>query len=93
MSCEMKAAPVPMGETCPPPMEVSLTELMRNTSIVAADVLTMAERLNNHLFSLGNNIHGEKTEPKCFADELALTHQLLVATAEELSQMSVKLGL
>ena len=87
--------------TCDNPMRVvpcanepleSLSDMMKNTSSVAYDVLAMVRRINGHLFGIGNPCCEKEADPKCFRDELVKTRCELLATAEELSKICAMLG-
>lgn len=71
----------------------SLTDMMKQTNIIAADVLAMARRINGHLFGNENQGCEKEAAPSCFREELARARQELLETAEELNKMSYLLGL
>lgn len=75
-----------------PQIRESMTDMMRETSAIAADVLNMVRRINAHLFGSENTCCEKEADPKCFKDELQKTRSEILATAEELSRMSNLLG-
>lgn len=80
-------------EACCPPSG-SMTDLLRETSCIASDALLMVQRINSHLFGIGNSVCAEKeAEPRCFHDELAKQKSTLLMTVEELAKICAKLGL
>ena len=79
--------------TCAPEAIESLTDLMKNTNMIATDVLKMTRRINAHLFGIGNPCCEKEADPKCFRDELVATRCELLATAEELSKICCMLGM
>lgn len=80
------------GPTTPAPAE-GLTEMMKEASIIAADVLAMSRRINACLFGIGNPCCEKEADPECFRDALAKTRCELMATAEELGKICVALGM
>ena len=81
-------------KVCMPAPNGSMTDLLRETSCIATDVLVMSCRINGHLFGIGNSTGEEKeAEPRCFHDELAKQKSTLLKAAEELSKMCAKIGI
>lgn len=79
--------------TCAPAQAEPLTETLKDTNRVAADVLAMSRRINAHLFGPEPNPCCEKqAEPKCFREELMSARGNLLETAKELSELCVRLG-
>lgn len=80
-------------KVCMPTPNGSMTDLLRETSCIATDVLTMSRRINGHLFGVGNSACEEKeADPRCFHDELLKQKSTLLRTAEELSKICSQLG-
>ena len=78
---------------CTPPAPIeSLTNMVKETNCMAADVLAMTRRINGHLFGIGNPCCEKEADPKCFRDELAAIRCELLATAEELSKICTLIG-
>lgn len=82
---------VKMGCTPTVPTE-NLTDIVKDTSHIATDVLMMVRRINSHLFGLGNPCCEKEAEPKCFREQMVATRCELIATAEELSKIMCMLG-
>ena len=80
------------GQACDPMPVASMTDLMKETSIMAADALKLSRRINAHLFGVGNPLCENEADPKCFRDELDKTHCELMATIEELHKICSMLG-
>ena len=80
---EMKCATVPMA---------SMTDLMREVSVMTTDALCISRRINGHLFGIGNPCCEKEADPKCFRDELEKARSELMATVEELSKICSMLG-
>ena len=87
------------GENCVPMNEhecvaevANLTDIMKKTNCIAADVLVMSRRINAHLFGIGNPTSEKASDAKCFRDELTNTNKVLLETAEELSRICCMLG-
>lgn len=68
-----------------------LAAMLNRATGLAGDALVMAHRLNAHM--LGLNVADEpKAETKCFRDALALHNKQLLALCEELSKLSIDVG-
>ena len=70
-----------------------LTELMRETSMIADSVLKQASGIGNHLFGAANLPCEKEIEPKCFKDELMKTRHTLMVATETLAKMASLLGM
>lgn len=81
-----------MEHTCAPDTIESLTNLMKETSRIASDVLVLSRRINGHLFGISNPCCEKEADPECFRDEVVKTKTELLATAEELSRICEMLG-
>lgn len=79
---------IPCGSAPVEPM----TDMLKETSHIATDVLEMTRRITSHLFGIGNPCCEKEAEPKCFRDQLVATRCELIATAEELSKIMSMLG-
>ena len=80
-------------EGCCPPSG-SMTDLLRENSCIANDVLLMTRKINGHLFGEGNTICEQKeVEPRCFHDELQKQKSTLMMTVEELAKICARIGL
>ena len=73
------------------PME-NLTDVAKQTRIIASGVLGMTRRIRSHLFGSDEAGCGKEAEPRCFRDELTATKCELMAAAEELTKISQMLG-
>ena len=83
----------PRGEEkCALPM-ASMTDMMRDVSMMAYDALSMSRKINAHLFGIGKPLCEKEADPKCFRDELEKTRCDLMATVEELSKICAMLGM
>ena len=76
---------------CEVPMP-SMTDTMREVSLMARDVLQMTRRINAHLFGNGNPLCDKEVDPSCFREELEKTRCELLATIEELHKISSMIG-
>lgn len=81
-------------KTCMPAPNGSMTDLLRETSCIASDVLAMSHKINGCLFgnSEGHS-EGKAAEPRCFHDELEKQRRTLMMTAETLSVICSRLGI
>ena len=70
----------------------NLTDVAKQTRIIASDVLTMTRRIRSHLFGSDEAGCEKEAEPRCFRDELAAARYELMVTAEELTKISQMLG-
>ena len=81
-------------KVCVPAPNGSMTDLLRENSCVATDILVMTSRINSHLFGIGNPANEEKeAEPRCFHDELLKQRNMLLASADELCKICARLGI
>lgn len=78
---------------CTPTPNGSMTDLLRETSCIATDALTMAQKINGHLFGCGNAICEEEAAPRCLHDELEKQRSTLLMVAETLSVICSRLGI
>ena len=70
----------------------SMTDMMREVSVMTADALCLSRKINGHLFGIGNPLCEKEADPKCFRDELEKTRCELMATIEELHKICAMLG-
>lgn len=91
MNYEDRRGEAKLDCTCAEPLE-SLSDMMRSTGNIASDALSMARRINGHLFGIGNPCCEKEADPKCFRDDLAKTRCELLATVEELAKTCNMLG-
>lgn len=83
-----------MEKVCTPAPNGSMTDLLRENSCIANDVLLMTRRINGHLFGEGNTICEQKeVEAICFHDELQKQKSTLLMVAETLSVICSRLGI
>lgn len=82
-----------MLAACEPEHIEPLCEVMANSRNIAEDVLSLARKINGHLFGFGNACGEKEGESKCFRDELGKTRRALVETAEELQRICSQLGI
>lgn len=80
---EAKCIDVPMA---------NMTDMMKEVSVMTADVLALSRKINAHLFGIGNPLCEKETDPRCFRDELEKTRCELVSTIEELHKICAMLG-
>ena len=71
----------------------SLAEIMKETSSLAVDVLSMSHRINSFLFDTGDKNCEKEEAPRCFREELLKTRCELLAACEELARLCNMLGL
>lgn len=79
-------------EACMPEPTENLTDVAKQTRIIASDVLAMTCRIRSHLFGSDEAGCGKEAEPRCFRDELTAARYELMVTAEELTKISQMLG-
>ena len=79
-------------QACDPMPVANMTDLMKETSIMATDALKLSRRINAHLFGVGNPLCEKEADPKCFREELEKTRCELMATIEELHKICSMLG-
>lgn len=71
----------------------NITALINETRCLINDALTMAYRLNQHLFGFGEPMNDAKQlEPKCYRDEVVLHTKLLKKLCDELSKTLREIG-
>ena len=72
----------------------SMSDLLRETSCVASDVLAMSRKINGHIFGSGSDSCAEKEEaPRCFYEELEKQRSTLMMAVETLSVICSRLGI
>jgi hypothetical protein len=71
----------------------NMTEIVKDTGRIAADVLGMIRKINAHLFGVGSLCCEKEDDPKCFRDDLMKTKRDLLVAAEELAEICVMLGM
>ena len=81
-----------MDCACVPVPVESLTDMMIETSAIAADVLGMVHRIKAHMFGMGSPCCEKEADPKCFREELMKTRCELLKTARELADVCSMLG-
>lgn len=80
-------------ECVPEPSIDSLTDLMRETHVIADNAYGMAAKINVHMWGGSSAIPCNKENPSCFKEELLSTKFALLAATEELAKMCSMLGL
>ena len=83
-ACECSSANIP---------HESMTDMMRETSNIAADLLSMSRRINSHLFGQVNQCCEKEGEPTCFMEELKKTRGKLLEMAKELNELCCLFGM
>ena len=82
--------PTPCEDACVAEPE-HLAAMLDQATSLAGDALVMAYRLNSHMLGL-SGADVPKAETKCFRDALALHNKQLLALCEELSKLSIGVG-
>ena len=71
---------------------VPLSSMMDQANNMAQEILTMAQRINAHMFGASTSDRDETPPPKCFRDVLANQLKVLSEAACELDEIMDKLG-
>ena len=71
---------------------VPLSSMMDQANNMAQEILTMAQRINAHMFGVNAPDRDETPPPKCFRDVLANQLKALSEAACELDEIMDKLG-
>ena len=74
------------------PMQ-SLGEMMKETRAIASDIFATIRKINSYMFGVLQPCDEKNTEPTCFRDELTKTKCELLATREQLYNISSMLGM
>lgn len=79
-------------EACMPEPAENLTDVAKQTRIIASGVLDLTRRIRSHLFGCDEAGCEKEAEPRCFREELTAARCELMAAAEELTKISQMLG-
>lgn len=74
------------------PLHENLSETMHAISEKAQIALKMANKINCHLFGIGNVNNADGGSPSCFAEELAMTDVTISQVCAELEGLISRLG-
>ena len=82
---------IPCEGECLNPAEVTLAQTLNKATLMASEILKMANAINQHLFGK-EPIPIKEGEPKCFRDALKIHADLIRCVADEMRNICDSLG-
>ena len=85
-----------VGPGCAPGLpEENLTDVLRETRVMASDVLNMSRKIRSHLFGSREEPCTEEAkpvDPSCFREEMGELRRKLMNACQEIAEICTKVG-